>query len=555
MTERPLLVGRAAVGTAVAVLVVLGTVVRLWLLAHDPIDADQAVVGLMAQAINHGHRPAFFWGQDYGGAEPYVVAAGVAVLGLHAWVVNGTASVLSAVAALVAWRLGRAVTGSDGAGAVAGALVWAWSEVDVWNATRETGFREVELVCVLTVFLATARLQRQERPWLAWPLLGLALGLGWWASPEILYAAIPAAPAVAVAASRAVRRGASRPTGRGAGAPMAAGVLAAVLAAAPWLVATIHDHGATLRLFGLDQSSGHGYGGRLGSFFIHSLPMLLGARLAVSGAWLGGRAIGLLVLGVTLLVAAVGLVAAAVRVPLARPLVAAVAAFPFLEAAAGPTFFWQDGRYGMFWPPMVVVAAVAGWQQLLGSPTARANARRSVAGVVACALAAASTAAGLDAATAVPGHSGTTGFAAAPLQLTGHPDAVADEAVQVLAAHHLTAVYASYWVAYVLDVVGGGRVLATPAGRPRSAALATTVASAPRQAWLFVGPTQADAATCGAIFQNPNPQPLGLSATTFEATLTDAGLRYRVQPVGPMVAVVPVAAVSPAWVEAHRPAS
>jgi uncharacterized membrane protein YgcG len=52
---------------AIAVLVVLGLFVRVWILGGTPINSDQAVVGLMAREILHGHLFVFYWGQHYGG--------------------------------------------------------------------------------------------------------------------------------------------------------------------------------------------------------------------------------------------------------------------------------------------------------------------------------------------------------------------------------------------------------------------------------------------------------------------------------------------------------
>ena len=42
---------------------------------HRPITSDEAVGGLIANQILHGHTYAFFWGQPFGGVEPYAVAA------------------------------------------------------------------------------------------------------------------------------------------------------------------------------------------------------------------------------------------------------------------------------------------------------------------------------------------------------------------------------------------------------------------------------------------------------------------------------------------------
>lgn len=562
-----------ATGAAVVALAVLGVCLRLWLLAHDPIDADQAVVGLMAQAIDHGHFPAFYWGQDYGGVEPYVTAVGVAVLGLHPWVVDGTPALLAAVSAVVAWRLGRALTGSTGAGAVAGALTWAWSETVVWNSTREYGFRGVTLLCLLTVALATVRLLQADaaaaaagtdagspaavsgaRRWWPWILLGGAAGLGWWASPEILYVALPALPAACRVAVRSVRR-----RGIVALRPVLAGVAAAAVTLLPWLVASVHDGFASLSVANADQTAGDlGYLGRLRVCFTHTLPMALGARLPVSGAWLGGRAVGLVLLAVAVVVLGAGAAVAAWRLPAARVLVAAVVLYPFIEAAMGPTFFWEDGRYGVYLPPLALVAAVAGGAVAVRgarSPRRLAPAvdmwLAPAAGVLLCALSATSAVAGLDAATAVPGLGADSGFAASPMVLTGDPDTIAESVDRALLAHGLTHVYADYWSAYDLDVLAGERVLATPPDIVRAPALARAVERAKTAGWLFVGPTPTDVDQCAEQFQNPSPQPYGLTAGQFTTMLSANGIAATTVPVGPMVAVVPAVNVPPGWVVQH----
>ena len=58
-----------------------GVLGRAWLLTHVTLDSDQAVVGPTANDILHRHFTAFFWGQAYGGVEPFVVAAVFGVAG------------------------------------------------------------------------------------------------------------------------------------------------------------------------------------------------------------------------------------------------------------------------------------------------------------------------------------------------------------------------------------------------------------------------------------------------------------------------------------------
>ena len=58
----------------------------------------------MADAILHGHFNAFYWGQQYGGVEPYAVAAVFALFGHSAATLSLTPALLSVGTALVTWR-------------------------------------------------------------------------------------------------------------------------------------------------------------------------------------------------------------------------------------------------------------------------------------------------------------------------------------------------------------------------------------------------------------------------------------------------------------------
>ena len=77
------------------------SLLRVWLLVHLPVWGDEAIVGLMAKSIDNGHFSAFYWGQHYGGLEPYVVAAALKVGGGGEPALNAAPAVLAALAAVL----------------------------------------------------------------------------------------------------------------------------------------------------------------------------------------------------------------------------------------------------------------------------------------------------------------------------------------------------------------------------------------------------------------------------------------------------------------------
>jgi hypothetical protein len=114
-----------------------------------------------------------------------------------------------------------------------------------------------------------------------------------------------------------------------------------IVGSVPWWYANAHTGFVSLQRSALPANGGITYGTKLSVFFHDMLPLQLGLRTVVGGNWVGGTS-----LGVTLYVAALAIIAAAVvrsillfvrdsseRVSLA--LAVAVVCFPFLYAAAG----------------------------------------------------------------------------------------------------------------------------------------------------------------------------------------------------------------------------
>jgi hypothetical protein len=286
--------------------------------------------------------------------------------------------------------------------------------------------------------------------------------------------------------------------------------------------------------FGIDDG---GYGHRVTVLFAKTLPIVLGTRVTDSGAWVGG-VVGPLVFGIIVVIIVAACAYLLVRAPKARILVAFVVAFVFLYPAM-PTGYWLDGRFAVYLAPVVglVVLGAAGdvLHRLLPSRRARRRVWVAVGGVVLL-VAAVSTVVSLDS---------TTAFSSRPFAV-GAPSS---EAIPATVARGLTRsgvrdLYASYWVAYVLDFAGNGVVTATPPDAVRSQTLYAAVAAQSHAAWLFSGPSAADGRAASDAFPNAT-NPYGLSIARFTRTLARAGIAVRDLVVGPMVALVPSRAVTP----------
>jgi hypothetical protein len=283
-------------------------------------------------------------------------------------------------------------------------------------------------------------------------------------------------------------------------------------------------------------------------FFHDVLPSQLGLRTVPGGAWLGGNPLGQALFGVVLVALAVMLVRAAWMARLGRaaaPLVAsgvAVVAFPFLYAIFPTSWYWADGRYGVYLPPLIVLLAV--WSLpsvIVSSSTAGAHTRRRGPMMrTAAALASVGLLAGACS-TAVIAHesAGIPTHPGAFFSGWSDPNQAARQVIRSMATHHLRTAYGDYWTAYDLDFLAPDTVTIspTPLDPRRSDSLARTVARSTPQAWLFFAPGHELAA--GVTFSNPEPGPGGYSQAAFTGYLALHGDGYRVVRLGVLDAVIP----------------
>ncbi len=372
----PVSIGAVALVVAIVIAGLVGLAVRLWFLGNAPINSDEATVGLMAHEILHGHNSAFYWGQDYGGVEPYVVASLMAVFGQSALTLTATPALLSLAGALLVWRIGIRLFPTMAA-VCAAALTWVWSESSLWNSTRELGLHQVCLVLGLVAMLWSLRIIQRIRSSgvdriLDWAVFGGAIGLGFWASPEIVYFAVPSAIVAMLALrGRTVVEVLAR-------VGVSAGI--AVIGALPWLVATLKGGGSTF------PASPVPYPSRLATFFSHVLPMTLGLRIEGAGAWEGSAAVGMVLYGVLLVALVSAVVIVALRTRDGLVLALTVVLFPFLYAAFPTSWFWNDGRYAIGVGPIVSLVLIGGLWQAARVPVARWVACLAIAAAVASTL-------------------------------------------------------------------------------------------------------------------------------------------------------------------------
>jgi 4-amino-4-deoxy-L-arabinose transferase-like glycosyltransferase len=300
------------------------------------LDGDEAVWGLMARHFLDGELSVFFWGQGYGGTlEVFPTAALFALFGTSTFAIRVVPIALTALAAVIVWRVGRRTVGEPAA-RIAAVLLWVWPPYLVWKSERAHGFYGSGLVLASLVLLLVVRLaERRSRVDAA--LLGLALGLGWWQTPQIVPIAIPALVWLLWRKPTIWRDGwLVVPT--------------ALVAALPWLVSNLrHDW------WSFDVASGETpYPARLRGFVSATFPMALGIRIPWTSEWLFGVALsGLVYVGLAVLFAVAWWRRR--RSPAAHLLFGTVAAFPFLHALSPSTWLVDEPRYVVVLLPVLAL--------------------------------------------------------------------------------------------------------------------------------------------------------------------------------------------------------
>jgi Dolichyl-phosphate-mannose-protein mannosyltransferase len=322
---------------ALAAVVGLAMRVAVWRSDLGVLDGDEAVWGLMAKHVLDGQFAAFYWGQAYGGTiEVFLTAPVVAVAGLSTVAIRVVPLALTAVAAVLVWRIGLRLFDPQRA-LIAAALFWVWMPFLVWKSIRAHGFYGSGLVLSALVLLLVLRLEERPGRWDALAL-GLVLGLSFWQTQQVGAVALPALVWLAWRS----------PPARRLWWVVAAG---AVVGALPWLVSNLRND-----WWSFDAPPGGATPvTRLRGLLFGALPMMLGLRVPFQDNWVFGTALSALIL-LSLLVGGLAL-AWRVRRRRAGVLVAVMAGFPLVYAASTATWLSDEPRYVVVLAPVLALLA------------------------------------------------------------------------------------------------------------------------------------------------------------------------------------------------------
>ena len=430
-------------------------------------DSDEAVVGLMARHVLHGQFSTFYWGAGYGGTIESVLTAPIFFVFGSSWLaLRIVPIILSCVAALVVWRIGRRLYGEPAA-SVAGALLWVWPPFLVAHLTQQqSGFYASGLVfCTVLILLALRAVEAPTR--LRVGTFGFVAGVALWNDVQLVTIVAPLVVWLCWR-QRAVL----------AQAWLAVPLL--LVGASPWIVWNLrHDFGS----FNTHITTSSSYPHRLRLFLSPLLPMLLGLRsLYVQEPVLSAAFVDL-VLFVLLAAFAYGAYRSRGRDTIVLYVIGL--AFPFIYALTRAAIVTDEPRYLLQLSPVLAL--------LLGQAvSARRHVRMATVAVAAAALT----------------LSGVT-LARAASWRDSHPrnPAVAPRDIQplvrILDAAGIDRVYAQYWVAYRIDFETNERVVAAESklksvrfvdGKPipgaypevRWPAYVRKVNAAPRAAFVFI---------------------------------------------------------------------
>lgn len=178
--------------TAIALMVRL----NLLFASHFVVDADEAIVGLMAKHIVEGRGvPVFYYGQHYMGSfEALCVALGFFLFGVSGVVLKLIPLLFALALIPVIYQLCLELAGRNTARLAALFIALPPMGLVEWSSKARGGFIEILVLGALSFlygfrFFETTWSENRSRYLLI--ATSLILGLGWWINNQIIYFVVP----------------------------------------------------------------------------------------------------------------------------------------------------------------------------------------------------------------------------------------------------------------------------------------------------------------------------------------------------------------------------
>lgn len=173
------------------IVLLLGLTLRLdqLIATNFVIDADEAIVGLMAKHIAEGQAvPTFYYGQHYMGSFEAIVASWFFKLfGVAIWPLKIVPLIFSLLLVYLTYLLAYEIAGRTAARTASLLMAIPPAALVVWSAKARGGFIELVFVGTLSLLVAIRALRAENPSWRSTFALGLILGFGWWINNQILY--------------------------------------------------------------------------------------------------------------------------------------------------------------------------------------------------------------------------------------------------------------------------------------------------------------------------------------------------------------------------------
>jgi 4-amino-4-deoxy-L-arabinose transferase-like glycosyltransferase len=283
LTDHPWIVVTAIIVLSIAIKLVLMLTDRL------PFNADEAVVGLMADHILKGEIPVFFWGQSYmGSLDAMLVAGAFFLFGRSVTAIRIVQILLYCGTIATTYLLAYRVSHKVEAGWMA-ALLMAIPTVTVTLYTTISLGGYGEALFMGNLILLTGLTLLSKNTLLGWLTLGVLSGIGLWVNGLTLVYSVPAFIIVFWKTGATDAPGNKRTGWRNTIIFIAGGLLGAI----PWLIYGFqHGYGTLFsELLGsaiASQKIGYlsAVGTRLVSFLLFGITAIFGFRPPWEIRWL-----------------------------------------------------------------------------------------------------------------------------------------------------------------------------------------------------------------------------------------------------------------------------